>query len=275
MIRAATIIMMIVIALLVLYYRRQENIRRELAREERLAKDMTMIYLRFSDYTREENGYEKFLENENLPTVLLYFREHMDTRYPSIRYGTVYKVITIDRLRNEYMETYAEIDAIGDDLSREGISIDDFMNSVHMAIAMDGILVSDGVPKVERDSEEALIRNAKARCMNYLYVDRYVNAYAIWGYNDIHFEAFLEDERLPIFLTGMKEYMDTHYPEIGYGSQYEEVTVERLRNDYETAYVELEEIAEKLKEIGGSWRGMRIEIREEADMTEDRYKSRE
>ena len=268
--RVIILIVILVFGLLALYLHEQKKNRQE--SEENLNKMMIMSYISLQgEYKYDKNGYEEFLKDANLPTTLLYFGEYMDTHHPSIGYGTTYKEITVERLTNDYMEVLADITSedtasIDGDLRRKDGRFKETMEEVYRTIRMDGIWVGYGATKVEVDSAEALMRKAKALCMQYIYIDGYVSEYIFGGYNNMHFEEFLGDERLPIFLTGMKEYMEAHYPEIGYGSQYEEVTVERLRNDYKTVSMELEEMIGKVEDTGVEWSEIAWQIREESDI---------
>ena len=231
-------------------------------RNERRAKQRIMFLFGFDKYANDykidepsdKDSYEEgFLNDENLPTLLLRFKEKMSTDYPEIGYGSKYEEITIERLKTEYVDVRKEIGAMAEDVNNHPLDNDGLYRIIigeRVRMRDDGIWIGKGAEKVAEDSQVALARKAKIGCMDFFDIGRYDMDYMFNGYKEAVFEAFLADERLTSFLNYMKEYMDVNHPDIGYGSDYEEITVERLKTEYEDVYQEIEEISAKLEEKG-------------------------
>ncbi|MFV0364241.1 MAG: hypothetical protein ACK5LL_14310, partial [Suipraeoptans sp.] len=62
------------------------------------------------------------------------------------------------------------------------------------------------------------------------------------GEKEQYYEEFLSEKRVELITEYLKEYMDREYPKIGYGTIYEEITMERLRNDRVAVGEEFREI---------------------------------
>jgi len=215
---------------------------------------------------------EEFLNDENLPMLLVRFKKRMDDDYPDIGYGRKYEKITIERLKTNYREIVKGIEALDEEF-RTNYSDNERVYHIivgeRVRMRENGIWIGDGAEKVDENSEVALARKVKAGCMAFLGIGRYENNYIFNGYKEEVFEKFLKDEGLPLFLEHMKTYMDEHYPEIGYGNQYEEITVERLKTDYEGVYKETEEIRSKVKDAGDGWGDIRLEILRQAGIEDE------
>ncbi|MFV0364397.1 MAG: hypothetical protein ACK5LL_15110, partial [Suipraeoptans sp.] len=66
------------------------------------------------------------------------------------------------------------------------------------------------------------------------------------GEKEQYYEEFLSEKRVELITEYLKEYMDREYPGIGYGTTYEEITMDRLRNDRVAVGEEFEEIDDAL-----------------------------
>jgi len=247
-------------------YRNYKEEQLKSARIEKREKMWIMIIFGLDDYDEdsEEDLYEEeFLRDENLPTLLVYFKKYMNDNHPDIGYGSKYEEITMERLKAEYSIVLEELNAMSmqleGQLSTQG-RIYNVMGRVDYEMRKNGIWIGDGADKVAEDSPEALSRKAKAGCMDFLYIDGYDTDYVFSGYKDSIFVEFLRDKRLQPFLDYLKEYMESNHSEIGYGSKYEEVTIERLETEYEDVYEELLEMSTELEE-GIAWNEIVRDIR--------------
>jgi len=257
-------IAIVVIILSIIGVNKYNNYKEErltIERNERRAKQRIMFMFGFDNYANDykidepsdKDSYkEEFLRDENLPMLLLRFKEKMSTDYPDIGYGSKYEEITIERLETEYREILEEIWAMNEKFKEnysDNERIYNIVISESVRMCKDGIWIGDGASKVAEDSAIALTRKAKVGCMEFFGIDRYYNDYMLNGYKEEVFERFLADERLPIFIGYMKEYMDVNYPDAGYGSKYKEITMERLTKEYEEVYQELVDMTVGLEEM--------------------------
>lgn len=224
-------------------------------------------YLEYASNYRENpdgNTYEDFLQDENLPTLLVRIKKQMGNNYPEIGYGDKYSEITVERLKTEYMAVSDELGMLIKDFNNyptAEISLQrDIIKPERNAMREDGIWISEGNEKVAEDSPIALTRKAKAGCMRFLYLSNYESNF-LWEYNDKIFENYLSNKNLSLFLDYMKEYMESNHSEIGYGSRYEEITIERLKTECETVYQELTEMNAELEEQGIIWDDISSDIR--------------
>jgi len=251
----------------------------------------------------EGHAYEEgFLKDGNLSEFLLRFNEYMISNYPYIEDDREYKEITIERLKTKYEDVAYEIEWMrstikGEEIKFEAITeeVKDYMleagtwtngesgrvNEAGQAlmslddIAAAGAAVmrecgdwSGGVERVDKDSDIALKRQAKAGCMKFLYIGKYKSEYIFNGYEEKVYDTFLADGNLPQFIAYMKNYLDESHSDIGYSTKYEEITVERLKDDYENVYEELRKIVEAVEEAGVEWMDVRLNIADEMGISD-------
>ena len=169
-------------------------------------------------YGYKDSNYEMFLASEQLPEMLIYFQKLMDEQYPQIGYGSKYKEITIMRLTTDYEAVYKELEEISVEIKKAGGN----WRRINVEIA------------------GSLREHAKAEIIRYLWDDKQPDDTSIFRYGYLH-------DNMPIFLEEFKTYMQDNYPDIGYGTKYEEFTLERLDDEHMSVYQELKIIEENMK----------------------------